>query len=37
MVADMSYTTVSGVIDSWEEIRRIDGYEKKVGVSLFTK
>ena len=37
MVADMSYTTVSGVIDSWEEIRRIDNYEKKVGVALFTK
>lgn len=37
MVADMSYSTVSSVIDSWEEIRRIDDYEKKVGVALFTK
>jgi hypothetical protein len=37
MVADMSYSTVSGVIDSWEDVRRVDEYEEKVGVELFTK
>jgi hypothetical protein len=37
MVADMSYSTVSLVIDSWEEIRRIPKYEEKTGVLLFKK
>ena len=37
MVADMSYSTVSNVIDSWEEVRRLKDYEKVVGVTLFTK
>jgi len=37
MVADMSYSTVSNVIDSWEEVRRLKDYEKIVGVTLFTK
>jgi hypothetical protein len=37
MVADMSYSTVSNVIDSWEEIRRIPQYEEKTGVDLFKK
>eukprot|EP00429_Kryptoperidinium_foliaceum_P010424 CAMPEP_0176002098 /NCGR_PEP_ID=MMETSP0120_2-20121206/470_1 /TAXON_ID=160619 /ORGANISM="Kryptoperidinium foliaceum, Strain CCMP 1326" /LENGTH=159 /DNA_ID=CAMNT_0017334673 /DNA_START=96 /DNA_END=575 /DNA_ORIENTATION=+ len=37
MVADMSYSTVSAVIDSWEEIRRLPQYEEKTGVSLFKK
>jgi len=37
MVADMSYTTVSYVIDSWEEIRRLPNYEEQTGVLLFEK
>jgi hypothetical protein len=37
MVADMSYSTVSSVIDSWEEIRRLPSYEEKTGVMLFQK
>jgi hypothetical protein len=37
MVADMSYTTVSNVIDSWEEVRRTDNYEEIVGTALFIK
>mmetsp|Transcript_45789 Transcript_45789/g.110985 ORF Transcript_45789/g.110985 Transcript_45789/m.110985 type:complete len:160 (+) Transcript_45789:141-620(+) len=37
MVADMSYSTVSNVIDSWEEVRRLKDYEQIVGVTLFTK
>ena len=37
MVADMSFRTVSYIIDSWEEVRRVDGYEEKVGVDLFVK
>ena len=37
MVADMSYSTVSSVIDSWEEIRRLPNYEEKTGVDLFVK
>jgi hypothetical protein len=37
MVADMSYKTCSSVIDSWEEVRRIEKYEEKVGVELFVK
>jgi hypothetical protein len=35
MVADMSYTTVSRVVDSWELMRRIDNYEEIAGVKLF--
>jgi hypothetical protein len=37
MVADMSYMTVSAVIDSWESIRRTPNYEETVGVALFVK
>jgi hypothetical protein len=37
MVADMSYSTVSNVIDSWECIRRTPNYEEVVGVKLFVK
>jgi len=33
----MSYTTVSSVIDNWEEIRRLPDYEQKTGVLLFQK
>ena len=28
MVSDMSYSTVSNVIDTWEKIRRIQNYEE---------
>mgnify|MGYP001074962486 CR=1 FL=1 len=37
MVAEMSYSTVSNVIDTWEEIRRRENYEKEVGTKLFQK
>jgi len=37
MVAEMSYITVSSVLDSWERVRRIDDYEKKTGAILFTR
>jgi hypothetical protein len=37
MVADMSYSTVSSVIDSWERVRRTPNYEEIVGVELFVK
>jgi hypothetical protein len=35
MVADMSYITVSHVVDSWEMMRRIDNYQETAGVKLF--
>jgi hypothetical protein len=37
MVADMSYTTVSRVLDSWELIRRLPNFEEKTGILLFQK
>ena len=37
MVSDMSYTTVSNVIDTWEQIRRIKDFEAVVGTKLFQK
>eukprot|EP00529_Nitzschia_sp_RCC80_P036186 CAMPEP_0113482334 /NCGR_PEP_ID=MMETSP0014_2-20120614/22864_1 /TAXON_ID=2857 /ORGANISM="Nitzschia sp." /LENGTH=157 /DNA_ID=CAMNT_0000375845 /DNA_START=88 /DNA_END=561 /DNA_ORIENTATION=- /assembly_acc=CAM_ASM_000159 len=37
MVADMSYSTVSDVIDTWEAVRRTDKYEVEVGTALFKK
>jgi len=37
MVADMSYDTVSNVIDSWEQVRRLDNYAEVVGTKLFIK
>lgn len=37
MVADMSYSTVSQVIESWEKIRRTENYEEKVGTRLFQR
>mmetsp|Transcript_28200 Transcript_28200/g.43443 ORF Transcript_28200/g.43443 Transcript_28200/m.43443 type:complete len:163 (-) Transcript_28200:121-609(-) len=37
MVADMSYSTVSYVIDSWEAVRRLPDYEEIVGKKLFIK
>ena len=35
MVAEMSYNTVSNVVESWEMIRRIDNYQEVAGVTLF--
>ena len=37
MVADMSYSTVSSVLDTWEKLRRIPDYEEKTGTILFKK
>jgi hypothetical protein len=37
MVADMQYATVSSVIDSWEQIRRLPEYEEATGTALFKK
>jgi hypothetical protein len=37
MVAEMSYNTVSQVLDSWEKVRRVSNYEEKVGTQLFQK
>jgi hypothetical protein len=37
MVAEMSYSTVSQVIDSWEKVRRVENYGEKVGTKLFQK
>eukprot|EP00526_Cylindrotheca_closterium_P023299 CAMPEP_0113638600 /NCGR_PEP_ID=MMETSP0017_2-20120614/20227_1 /TAXON_ID=2856 /ORGANISM="Cylindrotheca closterium" /LENGTH=161 /DNA_ID=CAMNT_0000549727 /DNA_START=59 /DNA_END=544 /DNA_ORIENTATION=- /assembly_acc=CAM_ASM_000147 len=37
MVAEMSYSTVSNVIDTWELVRRTENYEQVVGTKLFQK
>lgn len=37
MVADMSYNTVSQVIESWEKVRRVKDYEEAIGTQLFQK
>lgn len=37
MVSDMSYTTVSNVLDTWEKIRRLPNYEEVIGTKLFQK
>jgi hypothetical protein len=37
MVAEMSYDTVSAVLDSWEAMRRLEDHEKKTGKILFQK
>jgi hypothetical protein len=37
MVAAMSFTTVNNVMDSWEDVRRIENYDEVVGVALFEK
>jgi hypothetical protein len=37
MVADMSYVAVSTVVESWEEIRRMENYEEVAGVKLFRR
>lgn len=35
MVAEMSYVTVSNVIDTWEKVRSIPNYEQVIGSKLF--
>ena len=35
MVRELSYTTISHVLDSWEEVRRIKNFEETVGTILF--
>mmetsp|Transcript_20717 Transcript_20717/g.36417 ORF Transcript_20717/g.36417 Transcript_20717/m.36417 type:complete len:160 (+) Transcript_20717:90-569(+) len=37
MVADMTYSTVSNVVDSWEKVRLIPDFQKKLGVDLFRR
>jgi hypothetical protein len=37
MVADMGFTTLSDVVESWDEVRRIPDYAEKAGVMLFQK
>jgi hypothetical protein len=37
MVQELTYTTISYVIDSWEALRRIQNYEQVAGVKLFEK
>eukprot|EP00934_Nitzschia_sp_Nitz4_P002095 Nitzschia sp. Nitz4//scaffold1_size375055//215890//216425//NITZ4_000286-RA/size375055-augustus-gene-0.680-mRNA-1//1//CDS//3329541075//2095//frame0 len=35
MVSDLSFTTVSVIIDSWEAIRRMNNYEDVAGLEIF--
>jgi hypothetical protein len=35
MVRELNYTTISYVLDSWEQVRRVKNFEQKVGVILF--
>jgi hemoglobin-like flavoprotein len=37
MVNEMSYNTISMVIDSWEELRQTNDYEKIAGTLLFQR
>jgi hypothetical protein len=37
MVAEMSYSTLAALIDSWETIKRVQNFEEKIGVALFEK
>lgn len=37
MVADLHYSTVSLIIDSWEAVRRIPNYEEVAGLKIFEK
>ena len=37
MVAEMSYTSVATVVESWEGIRRLPSYEEVAGVKLFRR
>ncbi len=35
MVRELTYTTISYVLDSWEQVRRIKNFEETVGTILF--
>jgi hypothetical protein len=35
MVQEMRYCTISDVIESWEQLRRIKNYEEIAGLKLF--
>ena len=37
MVQELSYNTISHVMDSWEQVRRIKNYEEVAGVLLFQR
>ena len=37
MVADLTFTTVSKILDSWESLRRIPDYEEVIGVKIFRR
>jgi hypothetical protein len=37
MVQEISYNTISYVMESWEELRRIKKYDEVAGVKLFQK
>jgi hemoglobin-like flavoprotein len=37
MTVELSYSTVSNVIDSWERVRKLKNYEEAFGVRLFAK
>lgn len=32
---ELSYSTVSSILDSWEKLRQVPGYEETVGIQLF--
>jgi hypothetical protein len=37
MVNEMSYNTISMVVESWEQLRRVPNYEEVAGVHLFQR
>ena len=37
MIEELSYSTVSNILDSWEKLRLIPDYEEVVGMQLFQK
>jgi hypothetical protein len=37
MVKDMSYNTISKVIESWEKARKLPDFEEKVGSLVLLK
>jgi hypothetical protein len=37
MVKELSYSSLSRVIDTWEQLRRIKNYEEEAGGILFQR
>jgi len=37
MVKELSYNTISHVIESWEKLRRVKNYEEVAGTLLFQR